>query len=82
MGMGLGREPKVQRLALEPGDRLTLVTDGTFEARPDGGEPYGEVELSRRLHDYRSLPPGRRLGSSSRQSASTGRPIWRTMRRS
>ena len=31
--------------------------DSLFEARPDGGEAYGELELSRRLHDYRSLPP-------------------------
>jgi hypothetical protein len=32
---------KVQRLTLEPGDRLVLVSAGVFDAAPDGGLAYG-----------------------------------------
>jgi hypothetical protein len=52
MGIGVG-ELGVEPLPLLPGDRLVLLTDGTFEARPDGGEAYGEERLASQLHGYR-----------------------------
>lgn len=40
-----------ERLALEPGDRLVLYTDGIVEAREPGGEVFGEQRLHRLLVD-------------------------------
>jgi serine phosphatase RsbU (regulator of sigma subunit) len=34
-----------ERIHLEPGDRLVLVSDGIFDANPVGGEPFGEARL-------------------------------------
>jgi hypothetical protein len=55
MGLDLPGEPAVEPLPLGPGDRLTLLSDGTFEARPDGGEPFGEERVAAQLHEYRGL---------------------------
>ena len=56
LGIGLADELVLEQLTLMPGDRLTLLTDGTFEARPDGGEPFGDQRLVAKLEEYRSLP--------------------------
>jgi hypothetical protein len=55
LGMDLPGEPTVEPLSLRPGDRLTLLSDGTFEARPDGGEPFGDERVATELHEYRGL---------------------------
>jgi serine phosphatase RsbU (regulator of sigma subunit) len=57
----LGVDPEtiyqVQRLALEPGDRLVLVSDGVLEAAPEGGAAYGASRLDELLGGSRELAP-------------------------
>jgi len=57
----LGVDPEtiyqVQRLALEPGDRLVLVSDGVLEAAPEGGAAYGASQLDELLGSSRELAP-------------------------
>jgi serine phosphatase RsbU (regulator of sigma subunit) len=57
----LGVDPEtvyqVQRLTLEPGDRLVLFTDGVLEALPEGGLAYGANRLDDVLLASRELPP-------------------------
>ncbi|RBY91117.1 PP2C family protein-serine/threonine phosphatase [Blastococcus sp. TF02A-30] len=44
--LGLGdREPRVEKVQLEPGDRVLFFTDGVVEERLDGGEQFGEHRL-------------------------------------
>jgi len=40
---------QVQRLTLEPGDRLVLFSDGVLEALPEGGLAYGAARLDEAL---------------------------------
>jgi serine phosphatase RsbU (regulator of sigma subunit) len=47
----------VQRLTLEPGDRLVLVSDGVLEAAPEGGLAYGAHPLDTLLLTRRELAP-------------------------
>jgi len=47
----------VQQLALEPGDRLMLLSDGALEAAPAGGPAYGAARLDAVLLADRELPP-------------------------
>lgn len=56
-GMPFPAERRVEELALEPGDRLTLFSDGMIEAQPDGGEIFGLDALGQILADTRRLPP-------------------------
>jgi serine phosphatase RsbU (regulator of sigma subunit) len=57
----LGLDPatvyQVQRLTLEPGDRLVLLSDGVLEAAPEGGSAYGASRLDEVLRGSRALPP-------------------------
>jgi serine phosphatase RsbU (regulator of sigma subunit) len=57
----LGVDPEtiyqVQRLALEPGDRLVLVSDGVLEAAPEGGAAYGASRLDELVGGSRELAP-------------------------
>ena len=57
----LGLDPatgyQVQRLILEPGDRLVLLSDGVLEAAPEGGSAYGAGRLDKVLRASRALPP-------------------------
>ena len=57
----LGVDPdavyQVQRLALEPGDRLVLLSDGVLEAAPEGGSAYDAGRLDALLRASRELAP-------------------------
>jgi Stage II sporulation protein E (SpoIIE) len=57
----LGVDPdtiyQVQRLALEPGDRLVLLSDGVLEAAPEDGSAYGAGRLDEVLRASRELAP-------------------------
>jgi hypothetical protein len=56
-GMPFRAERSAEALALEPGDRLTLFSDGMIEAQPDGGEMFGLDSLAQILSDTCSHPP-------------------------
>ncbi|MGJ3560926.1 PP2C family protein-serine/threonine phosphatase [Streptomyces sp. INA 01156] len=44
VGFG-GREPRINELALDPGDRIMCFTDGLIEEHDVGGEEFGEEQL-------------------------------------
>jgi Stage II sporulation protein E (SpoIIE) len=48
---------QIQRLALEPGDRLVLVSDGVLDATPEGGAAYGAGRLEEVLRASQELAP-------------------------
>lgn len=43
-------------LALAPGDRVLLYTDGLTEAENAAGEPFGDARLEQAVSDLRALP--------------------------
>jgi hypothetical protein len=48
---------QVQRLVLEPGDRLVLLSDGVLDATPEGGPAFGSARLGALLRSSRELAP-------------------------
>jgi hypothetical protein len=55
LGLDIPGAPTAEPIPLRRGDRLTLLSDGVFEARPDGGEAFGEEKVAEELHEYRGL---------------------------
>ncbi len=50
LGLELGVDARpVNELAMQPGDRVVLYTDGVTEGRRPGGEPFGETRLAEEL---------------------------------
>jgi hypothetical protein len=56
-GMPFESDRTGQPLALRPGDRLTLFSDGVIEARPDGGDMLGLSGLADLLDRTRGRSP-------------------------
>lgn len=56
-GMPFPVERSVESLPLQPGDRLSLFSDGMIEAQPDGGEIFGLDALGGILSHTRDMPP-------------------------
>ena len=50
-------EYPVREIALSPGDRLILYTDGVLEPENANGQPFGDFRLEKVVLDSRSLPP-------------------------
>ena len=50
-------EYPVREIALSPGDRLILYTDGVLEPENANGQPFGDFRLEQVVLDSRSLPP-------------------------
>ncbi len=50
-------EYPVREIALSPGDRLILYTDGVLEPENVNGQPFGDFRLEEVVLDSRSLPP-------------------------
>ncbi len=62
---GIGGQATVAEHSLQPGDRLLFYTDGVVDARPSGGEPFGEerlVEVTRR-----AMADGHTLAETARR---------------
>ncbi|HYE78890.1 MAG TPA: SpoIIE family protein phosphatase [bacterium] len=78
-GLPLGMFPDatygVRELALEPGDRLLLYTDGAVEARDGSGRPFGRERLRLAATDHCGEPAGQLLdGLVTAAQRHTGRP--------
>lgn len=58
MGMFPGANYRPVRLQLQEGDRLLVFSDGLTEARPVGGDAFGDLHLARLLADTAVKPPG------------------------
>jgi hypothetical protein len=56
-GMPFPASRTPQPIALQPGDRLSLFSDGIIEAQPDGGEMFGLAALADLLDRSRERPP-------------------------
>ncbi|MEP6695591.1 MAG: PP2C family protein-serine/threonine phosphatase [Pseudonocardiales bacterium] len=57
MGMFPDTVYRSERLVLEPGDRLLLFSDGLTEARPHGGEAFGEQQLADQVLETGAMSP-------------------------
>jgi hypothetical protein len=69
-GMPFENRLRTQELELRSGDRLVLYSDGVIEARPDGGEVFGEERLAEEMVAVRDFPPreaARRIISAVRR---------------
>jgi serine phosphatase RsbU (regulator of sigma subunit) len=59
LGVGLGLEyGPAQKIVLEPGDMLVLVTDGFFEWENPNGEQFGLERLSEAIRQAKDQPAG------------------------
>ncbi|MEV1043985.1 PP2C family protein-serine/threonine phosphatase [Streptomyces sp. NPDC049916] len=56
LGMFEESQYTAQELAVEPGDRLLLLSDGVYEALSPLGEAYGDRALARAIQSTRLLP--------------------------
>lgn len=54
---------EIQRFALDPGDRLLIVTDGVHAAAPAGRPAYGDAALFTALRRTRLQPPTEAVGT-------------------
>jgi serine phosphatase RsbU (regulator of sigma subunit) len=57
LGLDAATVYQVQRLTLEPGDRLLLLSDGVLEATPEGGPAFGTARLGSLLRSSHDLAP-------------------------
>jgi hypothetical protein len=55
-GMPFQNRLAAQPLELRRGDRLILFSDGVVEARPDGGQPFGDARLVKNLQQLEQVP--------------------------
>jgi len=63
LGMFGDSRYETQKLQLEPGDRLLVVSDGVHAAAPGGQPPYGESGLLSALRRTRLQPPAEAVGT-------------------
>ncbi|MCU1451821.1 MAG: phosphatase [Acidimicrobiales bacterium] len=56
LGLFLGVDYRMQSVALEPGDRLVLVSDGVLEATADGEDEFGTDRLVEIIQATRDQP--------------------------
>ncbi|TYB94335.1 serine/threonine-protein phosphatase [Micromonospora sp. WP24] len=67
LGMFAEARYDLQEFALLPGDRLFVVSDGVWAARPTGGEPYGERAMARAMRSTRLQPATEAVGTVMRE---------------
>ncbi|MEU8183625.1 PP2C family protein-serine/threonine phosphatase [Micromonospora sp. NPDC049044] len=67
LGMFAETRYEVQELHLEPGDRLFVVSDGVWAAKPPGQEPYGDRVMARSLRATRLQPAAEAVGTVMRE---------------
>ncbi|GAB2616885.1 phosphatase [Paractinoplanes abujensis] len=63
LGMFGDSRYETQKVQLEPGDRLLVVSDGVHAATPGGRAPYGETGLLTALRRTRLQPPSEAVGT-------------------
>jgi serine phosphatase RsbU (regulator of sigma subunit) len=63
LGMFAETRYTVQEFALEPGDRLFVVSDGVWAADPRGDEAYGERAMARAMRSTRLQPATEAVGT-------------------
>lgn len=66
LGMFGDSRYETQKLQLQPGDRLLVVSDGVHAAAPGGRPPYGESGLISALRRTRLQPPAEAVGTVMR----------------
>ncbi|WP_410809201.1 PP2C family protein-serine/threonine phosphatase [Micromonospora sp. 067-2] len=67
LGMFAETRYEVQEFALEPGDRVFVVSDGVWAAEPAGLEPYGQRAMARSLRATRLQPATEAVGTVMRE---------------
>ncbi|MEU1688182.1 PP2C family protein-serine/threonine phosphatase [Micromonospora sp. NPDC005707] len=67
LGMFAETRYDVQEFAVEPGDRLFVVSDGVYAAEPAGLEPYGDRAMARAMRSTRLQPATEAVGTVMRE---------------